>query len=55
QSSFAIVKAILGPFRAGFWNLFAGLFGANLKTRWEPDGKDAATERIVQMVEIDAL
>jgi hypothetical protein len=55
QSSYNIVKAYLGPFRASFWNLFAGLFGASLKSEWEPDGKDAAIERIVQMEEMGLL
>jgi hypothetical protein len=55
QSSFFIIKAYLGPFRAGFWNLFASIFGASLKTEWDPDGKDSAAERIVQMIEMDLL
>jgi hypothetical protein len=55
QSSYNILKAFLGPFRAGFWNLFAGIFGASLKTTWEPKGKDAATERIVELVEMGVL
>ena len=55
QSSYNIVKAFLGPFRAGFCNLFAGIFGASLKTTWDPDGKDAAAERIVEFVEMGVL
>ncbi|MDL2223883.1 DUF4294 domain-containing protein [Bacteroidales bacterium OttesenSCG-928-M06] len=55
QSSYEILKAFLGSFRAGFWNLFAGIFGASLKTEWDPEGKDAAAERIVQMVEMGVL
>jgi len=55
QTSYNIIKAYLGPFRAGFWNLFASMFGASLKSNWDPDGKDAATERIVQMVEMGLL
>jgi hypothetical protein len=55
QNSYNILKAYLGPFRAGFWNLFAGLFGASLKSEWDPDGKDAAIERIVEMVEMGLL
>jgi len=55
QSSFNIVKAFLGPFRARFWNLFAGLFGASLTTTWDPKGKDAAAERIVELVEMGVL
>lgn len=51
QSSYNLLKAYLGSFRAGFWNIFAGLFGANLKTEYDPKGKDAMTERIVVLVE----
>ncbi len=51
QSSFELVKAFLGPFRAGFWNMFAGLFGASLKSEWDPKGKDAVTEQVVVLVE----
>ncbi|GHT54389.1 hypothetical protein FACS189446_3920 [Bacteroidia bacterium] len=55
QTSYELVKAFLGPFRAGFWNIFAGVFGASLKSTWDPDGQDAATERIVEMVEMGLL
>lgn len=55
QTSYNLVKAFLGPFRAGFWNIFAGLFGASLKSEWDPEGKDAATERIVELVEMGLL
>jgi len=55
QSSYDVLKAFLGPFRAGFWNVFAGVFGASLKTTWEPEGKDATIERIVELVEMGVL
>lgn len=51
QSSYNLLKAYLGSFRAGFWNLFAGMFGASLKSEYDPKGKDAMTERIVVLVE----
>lgn len=51
QSSYELVKAFLGSFRAGFWNFFAGMFGASLKSKWDPKGKDAETERIIVLVE----
>jgi hypothetical protein len=51
QSSYHLVDAFLGTFRAGFWNLFAGMFGASLKTKYDPKGNDAMTERVVQLVE----
>ncbi len=55
QSSYDILKAFLGSFRAGFWNFFAGMFGASLKSDWDPQGKDATIERIVILVEEGAL
>jgi hypothetical protein len=55
QSSYDLIKAFLGPFRAGFWNVFAGVMGASLKTNWDPEGKDAATERVVELVEMGVI
>lgn len=51
QTSYNLVAAYLGRFRAGFWNLFAGVFGASLKSEYDPKGKDALTERVVLLVE----
>ncbi len=55
QSSFNLLKAYLGSFRASFWNIFAGMFGASLKSEYDPKGKDALTERIVILVESGLL
>lgn len=51
QSSYQIVGAFLGKFRATFWNIFAGMLGASLKSEYDPKGADALTERVVQLVE----
>lgn len=53
QSSYQLLKAFLGGWKAGCWNLFARFYGASLKTRYEPDKnpEDALTERIVLLVE----
>jgi len=51
QSSYNLVNAFLGRFRANFWNLFATMLGANMKTQYDPKGKDAMTERVAQLVE----
>ena len=51
QSSYQLVSAFLGKVRASFWNFFAGMFGASMKTDYDPKGKDAMTERVVQLVE----
>jgi len=51
QTSYNIVSAYMGKLRASFWNVFAGMFGASLKTKYDPKGKDALTERVVFLVE----
>lgn len=51
QSSYELVKAFMGPFKAGFYQTFAGLFGASLKKQYDPLGDDKLTERIVLLVE----
>lgn len=50
-SSYNIVKAIVGSFKAGVYNAFAGLFGNSLKAEYDPRGKDAAIETIVLQIE----
>lgn len=50
-SSYEIVKALLGSFKAGTYNIFAGLFGNSLKTKYDPKGEDAMIEEIVQQIE----
>lgn len=53
QSSYNILKAFLGSFRASFWQGFGRLFGVNLKTDYNPDKDedDAIIERVCVMVE----
>ena len=51
QSSYQLVTAFLGKVRASFWNLFANMLGASMKTDYDPKGKDDMTERVVQLVE----
>ena len=51
SSSYEMIKAFMGPIRAGFWQVFAWGFGASLKKEYDPDGKDRLTERVVRMVE----
>ena len=57
QSSYSIVKAFLGTFRAGFWQTFSKFFGASLKAGYHPnkDKKDAMIERICVRIEQGAL
>lgn len=53
QSSYNILKAFLGSFRAGFWQTFGRFFGVNLKSGYDPDKNDddAIIERVCVMVE----
>lgn len=54
-STYDIVKALLGSFKAGVYNVFAGLFGNNLKTRYDAKGEDAEIEAIVIQLEQGTL
>ena len=53
QSSYNILKAFLGSFRAGCWQTFGRLFGVNLRTSYRPDKNrvDAIIERVAVLVE----
>jgi len=57
QSSYNIIKAFLGNFRAGFWQTFGRLFGVNLKSDYRPDKDrhDAIIERVAVNVELGLL
>ena len=51
SSSYQLIQAFLGPIRAGFYQAFAALFGASLTKKYDAEGVDKYTERIVLMVE----
>ncbi len=53
QSSYDIVKAFLGSFRATFWQGFGKLFGVSLKSDYRPtkDRQDAILDRVASAVE----
>mgnify|MGYP002625702278 FL=1 len=51
SSSYQLVQAFLGPIRAGFYQAFAALFGASLMKKYDPNGVDRLTERVVRQVE----
>lgn len=57
QSSYSIVKAFLGTFRAGFWQTFGRFFGMNMKSGFKPEknDEDAIIDRIATLVEQGAL
>ena len=54
-TSYELVKAFMGPFKAGFYQTFAALFGASLKKQYDPTGDDALTERVILLVESGQL
>ena len=57
QSSFNIVKAFLGSFRAGFWQTFGRFFGMNMKAGFHPEKnkEDAIIDRVATLIEQGAL
>ncbi|HBC21055.1 MAG TPA: DUF4294 domain-containing protein [Porphyromonadaceae bacterium] len=57
QSSYNIVKAFLGSFRAGFWQTFGRFFGMNMKVDFRPQSnhEDAIIERVAILIEQGAL
>ncbi len=55
SSTYQLVQAFLGPIRAGFYQAFAALFGASLTKKYDANGADRFTERIVLQVEAGQL
>ena len=55
SSSYQLIQAFLGPVRAGFYQAFAWAFGASLTKKYDPEGVDRLTERIVLQVEAGQL
>lgn len=57
QTSFDLIKAFIGGFKARFYQSFAALFGASLKKEYDPqhDDEDAMIEEIIWMIDNDML
>lgn len=57
QTSFSIVKAFLGSFRAGFWQTFGKFFGMNMKSGFHPEKneEDAIIDRVATLIEQGSL
>lgn len=55
SSSYQLIQAFMGPIRAGFWQAFAWTFGASLTKKYDPNGVDRLTERVVLQVESGQL
>jgi hypothetical protein len=55
HSSYDLVSEFRGKFRAFFWQTFAGIFGFNLKVKYDPLDADKDIEYIVRMIEAGAI
>jgi hypothetical protein len=49
--SYQLISSFLGKGAATFWQGFGRVFGVNLKSEWDPDGKDRELENICLQVE----
>ena len=49
MSAFEIIKEYENSFAANFWQVIAKLFSQDLKMRYDPKGKDAKIEELVQI------
>ena len=57
QTSYDLIKAFIGGFKAKFYQTFAALFGASLKKEYDPEhnDEDAMIEEIIWMIDNDML
>jgi len=54
-TAFQIIKDFRGGFVAGFWQMFAKMFGNNLKLDYQPETRDKTLEQIVTYYEMGWL
>lgn len=55
QTGYAITKAFMGSFKANLYQGVALLFGNSLNKKYDPEGDDRYTERVVLLVEAGVL
>ena len=57
QTSYELINAFIGGFKARFYQTFASLFGASLKKEFDPDNdeEDEMIEEIIWMIDNDML
>lgn len=55
QTSYDMIKAFVGTFRANMYNAISFLFGNNLRKHYDPEGDDKEIEAIVRKVESGQL
>lgn len=53
MSPYEILKMLKGERKAEFWDGFAGLFGTDLESKWDPEGEDKMLNQVVIKVEND--
>lgn len=51
HTSYQLLQDYRGNVRAVFWQSIARIFGANLKSMYDPNGEDKNIEEIIQMIE----
>jgi len=55
NTSYGLLQQLRGKFTAFFYQAFARIWGYNLKTRYDPTGKDHKIEAIVKLIEAGKL
>ena len=55
QTGYRIAQAFIGSFKANMYQTLAFCFGNSLTRRYDPEGDDRFTERVVRMVESGQL
>jgi hypothetical protein len=55
NSSYDLVKELRGSFMAFFWQSLAGLWGYDLKSKYDPNGADQELEIIVKLIETGGI
>jgi hypothetical protein len=51
NTSYYLLEELKGSFSAFFWQTVARVFGHNLKSEYDPNGRDWMIERIVVLIE----
>lgn len=54
-TAFQIIKEFRGGFVAGFWQMFAKMFGNDLKLDYQPEKRDKLLDQIVRYYELGLL
>jgi len=55
RTSYELVKQMRGSFSVAMWQGFALIFGQNLKSQYDVNGKDKWIEHIVKRIELGAI